>query len=38
MSSRWGAACAGNCLGFDGNHDFERLEMFGKNNGTYGVH
>lgn len=37
-SSRWGAGHTGNCLGFDCNHGFERLEMLGKNNQTYGMH
>lgn len=37
-SSRWGAGCTGNCLGFDCNRGFERLEMLGKNNQTYGMH
>lgn len=37
-SSRWGAGHTGNCLCFDCNHGFERLEMLGKNNQTYGMH
>lgn len=38
MSSSWGADRAGNCLGFDCNHGLEKLEMFDKNNQTYGMH
>lgn len=38
MSSRWGADCAGNCLVFDCNRGFERLEMFGKTDQMYGMH
>lgn len=37
-SSRWGAGPAGNCLGFDCNRGLKRLEMFGENNQTYGMH
>lgn len=33
-----GADYAGNCLVFDCNCGFKRLEMFGKNNWTYGMH
>lgn len=39
MSPRQGGVdYAGNCLVFDCNCGFERLEMFGKNNPTYGMH
>lgn len=38
MSSRWGAGRAGSCLVFGCNRGFERLEMFGENNQTYGMH
>lgn len=37
-SPGWGAVYAGNCLVFDCNCGFKRLEMFGKNNQMYGIH
>lgn len=38
MSPRQGVDYSGNCLVFDCNCGFKRLETFGKNNQTYGMH